>query len=144
MNCEMCGKKIDLVNAIIEGVKMNVCVSCARFGKTIVPVRIPQKHTYIAPVKEEQIVENISEIIKTERLKRNLEQKDFAMLLNEKESLIQKIESGKYKPEIETAKKIEKILKLILVIEQKESLPSSPKKSVSGSFTLGDFIKKKN
>ena len=62
--------------------------------------------------------------------------------MSEKESLLHKMESGHYVPSLETAKKIQRILKIRLVTEQKEASIGN-KTKFSGPLTIGDFIKKR-
>ncbi len=149
--CDMCGKETDLVVAIIEGSEMNVCSQCARFGKIIRKIKPPEpikkeieKVGKEEPEKEiiENIVESYGKIIKEAREKLGLKQEDFAKKINEKASLIHKIESEHQKPSIDFAKKIEKFLKIKLIEEEKlEKIKLD--KSDSESFTIGDIIKLK-
>jgi len=62
--------------------------------------------------------------------------------MNEKESLIQKIESGHYEPSILLAKKIGRFLKIKL-LEEHEEKHEKQSKSKTDSLTIGDFIKVK-
>ena len=71
-----------------------------------------------------------------------LSQKDFASRINEKESMIHKIETGAFEPPLDLAKKLEKILGIKLVEEHLEKHEKF-KRSKEGGFTLGDFIKVK-
>ena len=68
----------------------------------------------------------------------------FAKKLNERHSIMQKIESGQFKPSIDMAHKLEKILKIEIVEEIGEGgeVPLAKKnKSEEGGFTMSDFIK---
>jgi len=146
MNCEMCGKSGELNLALVEGVKMHLCTSCSKFGKSLNQHKQTKYTPTIASIKplesNEEVVQNFAQILKQEREKRNFEQKDFAKLLSEKESLLHKMESGHYVPSLETAKKIQRILKIRLVTEQKEASIGN-KTKFSGPLTIGDFIKKR-
>jgi ribosome-binding protein aMBF1 (putative translation factor) len=64
--------------------------------------------------------------------------------LSEKESVVAKWESGSFKPRVDIARRIGKILKLKLTekIEENDEIMES-KKIKSEGFTLGDFIKKR-
>jgi len=145
MACDMCGKEGQLFRAIIEGTEMSVCSRCAAFGKVIPRPQMRQlQKRSVLPEKEiaERIVEDYSELIKKSREKLGLEQKDFALRLNEKESIIHKIETSHMRPSIPLARKIEKFLKIILV-QQEEVAREEIKAVKSESYTLGDFIKVK-
>jgi len=144
----MCGRVDDnLLRAIVESVELSVCEKCSKFGKVLGPLRreIPKaRPRYIAPQKEEikeGIIENYNEIIKKKRESLGISQKDFALKLSEKESIIHKIETGHFEPPFEMARKLEKILGIKLVISLKdEDADDLPKRKANDSFTLGDFI----
>ena len=151
MVCDMCGSDKRLYRAEVEGTVLNVCEACAKFGQVKGPIPRPEvsKKKEFKPVKPiskdqllQRLVEDFSEIIKTKREKLGLKQEDFAKKINEKESLIQKIETGNFKPSIKLARKIEGFLKVSLV-EQMPNSPVAMGKSKTESFTLGDFIRVK-
>lgn len=145
MGCDMCGKEGELFRAVIEGTEMNVCSRCAAFGKVLPRIRkvevvlkkpIPKKETI------ERLSEDFSNIIRGGREKLGLTQEEFALKLNEKESIIHKIETGHIQPSIALARKIEKFLKISLV--ESEEIENSPvQKQKADGLTLGDFIKVK-
>ena len=127
INCDLCGKTEDrLFKAIIEGVELNVCSVCSKFGKVIGQVKKPvireTRKPQVAQVEEkvEILVENYPEIIKKKRESMGLGQKDFALRINEKESIVHKIETGHFTPPISLARKLEKALGIKLVEEHEE------------------------
>jgi putative transcription factor len=144
----MCGAQAKLFRAMIEGTQMDVCRDCSKFGKVIAEVKEEPKKE--KPKKEEVpareliqvIVEDYAEKIKKGREKLGLKQEEFARKLNEKESLIQKIETGSFEPSISLARKLEKILKIRLV-EQHEEVRQKGTATKDETFTIGDFIKVK-
>ncbi len=148
MQCEMCGSNAGrLLKADIEGSVMNVCSSCARFGKLIKapPVyekRIERKRE---PDKKpvEIIVANFSSLIKNKRERLGLKQEQLAKKLAERESIIQKLETGQFVPGVELARKIEKILRLRLIEEYKADMAEQPKAMKGSAMTLGDFVVKR-
>lgn len=145
MNCELCGAEGELLRAIVEGTELNVCKRCGGYGKVIGRVRLPQKPAAAEqkkPDKEilEVIAADYADKIKTAREKRGMKQEEFAKALSEKESLIHSIETGKYRPGIDLARKLEKFLKITLVEQQEETEGTAPKKK-EGEFTIGDFVK---
>ena len=91
----------------------------------------------------ELLVENYPDIIKKKRESMGLSQKDFANRINEKESIIHKIEIGAFEPQLSLARKLEKILGIKLVEEHLEKHETFKRKREEG-FTLGDFIKTNN
>ena len=145
----MCGKRAEsLAKAVIEGVQLDVCNDCAKFGKVVQqPKRLDAKSQVMrmksqARQKDEKIemlVKNYAEIIRKKRESMGLTQKDFAGKISEKEATVHKIETGALAPPLSLAKKLERFLGVRLVEEYQETAASSGKKSFEG-FTLGDFI----
>jgi len=146
INCDLCGKVKERLNrALIEEVELNVCSDCSKFGKIL-----PQFKKYSAETQNQRIenneekvellAEDYSDIIRKKREMAGLSLKDFANKINEKESIIHKIETGAFEPQLALAKKLEKALGIKLIEEYKEKHEPYKKKKEEG-FTLGDFIK---
>ena len=70
-----------------------------------------------------------------------LKQEDFANKINEKVSLIHHIETGRHEPSIELTRKLERFLRIKLIVEHEETHDTAKKEGRPESFTLGDFIK---
>lgn len=152
INCDLCGKVEDsLIRAIIEGVELDVCSACSKFGKVIAPVKRyspKEQHKMVQraqqTAKEEKIeilVENYADLVKRKRESMKLSQKDFALKINEKESTLHNIETGHFEPPIAMAKKLEKALGIkLLEVHEERALAREKRKNDEG-FTLGDFIK---
>jgi len=154
INCDLCGKVEGSLNrAVIEGVELNVCPECSRFGKVLAPVKRytpKEQHKLIQKQlirkqeeKEEKIellVEGYADLIKKRREAMGMTQKEFAGKLNEKESFIHKIETGILEPPLNIARKLEKLLGVKLIEEHLEKHVLA-KRSKEEGFTLGDFIK---
>lgn len=143
MKCDMCGKKGRLYKAVIEDAHLIVCHDCTKFGKVIEEINA----TKMYPKKKEDsvahiVVEDYSAQIKNKREKLGLTQDEFAKKLNEKTSIIHQLESGHMKPSAQLANKLLKTFGLKLVEEYKET-HETLESGEAGSFTLGDFIKKK-
>ena len=155
INCDLCGKVDEnLQMALIEGVELSVCGNCSKFGKVIAPVRrfsakeqhkMFEKQSAVQEKEEkvELLVEGYADIIKKKREFLGITQKDFANNISEKESVIHKIESGTWQPDLALAKKLERVLGVKLVEEHMEKYSATKKKKEEG-FTLGDFIKIKS
>ena len=156
MICEICGRGIEEgFLARIEGVEMNVCQGCSKYGKTIHTISSSKKKkheshleggapgTGALPYKEETeeiVVKDIGQILRKEREKRKLEQEEFAKIIAFKSSMLQKIESGDFAPSIEEAKRIGKKLGIKLTdVEERGFFVKE--KSANKALTLGDFIK---
>ena len=147
----MCGRSESLVTAEIEGADLKVCSKCVRFGKVKSGRNFwGYKPRYApAPKKEspeEKLVDNFPDLLHKEREKRGLTQEDFSKLLNEKESLVSRWENGIADPNLETAKKLQRILGVTLIKreEAEEEASKEEKQKPRGDvLTLGDFIKVK-
>lgn len=152
MQCEMCGRTGQLFKARIEGVELDVCGECARFGTMIARPRPVQQLMQNAaqmqagraqvPEKKEILVASFAGIIRKKREQLGLTQEAFARLLAERESLVQKMEAGTFVPSIDMARKMERILKTRLVEEEQDVIAPVSRGSAA-TFTLGDFVKKK-
>ena len=153
MQCDMCGKEEYLLRTIIEGTELNVCKECARFGKVLGNYR-PEVKQKIQEIKKQKpqtptieviqlVREDYAQIIRQKREQLNLTQEEFAKKLNEKHSFLQSIEIGKHIPSLELARKLEKILGILLVEEHKELHEGNLKQQKSGVMTFGDIIKLK-
>ena len=145
----MCGAKTKLFKTVIESTEMNVCRDCAKFGKVIGEIKEKEKPKKIEKIKKDTgpdievlqvTVEDYAEKIKNAREKLGLKQKDLAKKLNEKASLIHKIETSSFEPNMNLARKLEKFLKIKLV-EQHEEVHTEGTESKSDIFTIGDFVK---
>jgi len=149
MHCDLCGSNERLYLTEIEGTKLNVCKKCSSFGNIIEekkPIQKKQK-SKAQDIKEtteimEMIVENYSELIKKSRESMNLKQEELARKIAEKESVIHKLESGNIEPNIRLAKKLEKVLNINLIQEEKIEKISQNSNNDATNVTIGDLIKK--
>lgn len=124
-DCEMCGKtNIQPIKVEVEGVKMTICKACAPYGKRIATSTANKRpRTFFTksrtrpsnPDENKRIVKNYSFLIKETREQKNLKQEDFAKKINEKESLLHKVESGHIKPSFRLARKIGRFLHINLI-----------------------------
>ncbi len=154
MQCEMCGKESNLIRALIEGTELKVCPRCGKHGKIVGIVKpdSPKEKKKREKIEKKQvetviekeilsfIVPDFAARIRAKRESFGLSQKDFAKSVNEKESLMQKLESGKVAPSIALARKLERLLSIKLIEENKEEKVQFSKQKSNG-FTVGDFIK---
>lgn len=146
MICDICGSKSKLYKTIVEGAELSLCHECSKFGKVVgivqesKPSSVTKKQREEEPEVIEILVDNYAKKIRKKREEMGLTQKEFAQKLNEKESVIQKIESGNFNLPIDFAKKIGKLLKISIVEEQKEEQEKVSTKTTAEGFTIGDFI----
>jgi len=150
MPCDMCGTDSGLVLAEIEGVKLQVCSRCARFGKVIKRVQTPdpkakrkaeakQVEVVVPPPPEWVLVDDYANRIRDKRESLGLKQEEMGKRLAEKASLLQKIETGGFIPGIDLARKIERILSITL-LEKTEQFETTLPKAKGKGLTLGDII----
>ena len=164
--CPICGGVIwgKGQKVLIEGAKITVCQSCAQYGEKIIEkpkklyVKRPRTTTAQPPIKrsisrkdpldEIEVVPDYANRIRKARNSYGLNQDQFAQKLNEKPSLLRRIEAGKVEPTITLAKKIEQVYQIKLIKHREEiktSLQSNKYMKKSTGASLGDiaFIKKK-
>ncbi|MBS3143530.1 TIGR00270 family protein [Candidatus Woesearchaeota archaeon] len=147
-SCEICGRNFgNLEKAIVEGVIINVCHDCSKFGKILAirkPLIEPQR---VIPVKTKEINENIindyAELVKKARERKGLKQEELAKNIAEKESVIHKVETGSMKPSFILAKKLEQYLGVKLIEFQEERKEVNLNLRDNG-LTVGDLLKLKN
>ncbi|MHA1410698.1 MAG: multiprotein bridging factor aMBF1 [Candidatus Odinarchaeia archaeon] len=156
MQCEICGNKIDKKTYVnVDGAILTVCSSCARFGTVVdkpkyvkstpkrqaSSPRTTATHTYKKhdEIFEYQLKPDFNKIIRNARLKKGLKQEELAARLNEKPSVISKIETGKFKPDSKLTKKLEKFLEINLMerLSDEGAVKAQPNTT---ELTLGDVI----
>lgn len=149
MLCELCGKNEGNFKAIVEGTSLVVCPKCGKFGKVVgrvicIPINVPKKMVVKDEGPTEVVMSDYASKIKQARERSGKTQEEFAKLICEKISVLKKFEASEFAPDIETAKKFERLLKIKLVetTNQKDVI-ELPKQSKSEGFTIGDFIKVK-
>jgi len=139
-NCELCGNRKNLIKAIIEGSLLNVCEDCAKFGKAIVVKSNPFKQIKKQTTEIVSLINSdYPSIIKNAREKQGLKQEELAKKLDEKTSLIHKLETGSLQPTILLAKKLEKALNINLLESYEETHENLNLKD--STLTIGDLIK---
>lgn len=147
MICDMCGDRGKLFKVSVEGAELALCKECSKFGKIIGSIEQDEPRFAKKTIKEEQpeiisiLVEGYSDKIRKKRESLGLSQKQLAERLNEKESVIQKMESGHFNLRIDVARKIEKFLNIKIIEEIEEAHETKEQKTKLEAFTIGDFIK---
>jgi putative transcription factor len=145
MLCEMCGKDVPSTSRIrLERTVLNLCPDCARFGRPVDPVPAavaPPLRASRPPVgggasrsgssgrrlEERDLYQDIGEMelapdwfrrVRVAREARTWTPEDLGKKLNEKKSIVLKIESGSFRPPDELVRKIEHLLKIRLRAEE--------------------------
>ncbi|MDM7918761.1 MAG: multiprotein bridging factor aMBF1 [Methanosarcina sp.] len=160
MRCEVCGSKIhgNPIRAVIEGAKLTVCVECAKYGniireeeefgqrtpeKPLTPVPFVQKKKPAQAKVEitQEIVEGYPAKIRQAREKLGLSHEELGKKINEKASVLSKLETGKMTPNNMLVTKLEHALKIKLLgpIKEEEISQGFPK-ALTRETTLGDLI----
>jgi putative transcription factor len=163
LRCEVCGAKIfgKPFKVIIEGAKLTVCSQCSKHGTIVWEEELKPKSTTIKtkivshPPKMKhkktpetaaetslELVDNFHVKIRQAREKLGLSHEELGKKINEKISLLRKIETGKMTPDNRLATKLEHVLKVKLLVPASEEkiAPVEIPKPTSRELTLGDII----
>jgi putative transcription factor len=148
MRCEICGKKVvgKPVKTKIESSVMLTCNECAKFGKV---QREPPKPKRPRPVKRiqryrepsEEVLEDYNTIVREGREKKGWSREELGEKIYEKASVINRIESGKMVPDIKLAKKLERILNVILIEKSEDVKSEDMGPSARRGATIGDIAR---
>jgi len=160
MLCELCGKDVTFAKKVtIEGVTLDVCSECAKFGieakkptkkeepaaKPIITQRLEirerrgkPRDIYESGMREE-LTDDYAARIRDARSKRGMSQKDLAMKLNEKLTVLSKVEAGDMRPDDKLVAKLEK--ELGIKLKEKPAEVLAGKEGPKASLTLADLIK---
>ena len=159
MICELCGAEVPrLKNVAIDATILSVCADCSRFGdevstpalrqSTMPPIiaqRLETRQRRMTPrdvftqAGELELTEDFPQRIRQAREARGWKQADLGAKINERVSVIAKLESGTISPGDALVRKLERELGIKL----KERVePVAVKKQATGSgVTLGDLVK---
>ncbi len=159
MRCEMCGKEVPyLKTALVEGAVLRVCDRCARFGKEIDerearkyekgnPALVEKLEMRERRMRERDILEedevlapDYPDRVRKARMKSGLTKEEVAKRINEKRSVVAKIESGELVPDEDLRKKLEKFLGINLMVKV-EPVHIQRKSGERRGLTLGDLIR---
>ncbi len=165
MPCEMCGKEVPRLRKVQVGSsELEVCGECARFG-TEVPREVPKgtptvsgpsavaetTRTFTRPQPkkprdalsrgEMELAEDYPKRISKARQRRGLTQEELAKRLNEKKSVISRLETGEMRPPELLIKKLERELGIKLKERMEYEVEPAKKRVTSGGVTLGDLIR---
>jgi putative transcription factor len=162
LRCEVCGRRINgkPFNVIIEGAKLAVCRECSKLGEVYYeepkqriagrrlgtapkPLRVQIKKPQTPKVDTSlELVENFDLKIRQAREKLGLSHEDLGKRINEKVSLLRKIETGKMTPDNRLAAILEHALRIKLITQAKEEKVPEAKltRAASRDLTLGDLI----
>ena len=162
MECEICGKTLPETNPIkakIEGSVMVVCKECSKLGKVQKEPPKPKFVKQTNPKKQrkpktnnkrnyrrrdepqEELIEDYNIEIRQARESKKWSREDLAGKINERVSVINRIETGKMTPDNKLTKKLENALDIIL-LEKIDSVDLNEFiNSQTGERTLGNIMK---
>lgn len=124
--CEVCGAEIKgtAKYVVIGDSKLRVCKACAHYGTVVVE----DKNVRVGPLAhatansrlyeqmdhdlEVEVEEDYGRKLKEAREKAGLKQAELAKQINEKQSLLRKIENDEITPSDDIKRKIERVLNL--------------------------------
>ena len=161
MRCEVCGRTIirSPFKANIEGAKMLVCGKCAKLGSIVweakteprlkkvvrrmpAPMLSPRKQPPMPAADSLELIDDFGARIRAAREKLGLDHKELGKKINEKVSVLRKIESGKMAPDNLLTEKLEHALRLKLLVPLSEpKVPAKATASRPASPTFGDILK---
>jgi putative transcription factor len=121
----LCGKRVPALNKIeLEDAIVEVCDACSKFGRVVERASTPKKayKPMQKPVdlhgilKDEEVLfaSNYGKRVKEARETRGLTRPDFAKKINERESIIRRIERQEMEPDDRLTEKIERFLNIKL------------------------------
>ncbi len=148
MLCEMCGKDVDVVSRVrVEASVLSLCSDCARFGTLLDPPkpagaggggamrpggtatrpggpgrRLEERDLY-TDIGELELAPDWPKRVRTARDALGWTPDQLGQKLNEKKSVVLKIESGNFHPPDALVRKLERLLKVRLRADP-ESMPS--------------------
>ena len=141
MLCEMCGNDVETTTRVkVEGSVLRVCADCAHFGLAIdPPPAVPSARSIPPPTRygggasrasggprrmeERDLYTEIGELelapdwskrVRVAREALRWTPEDFAKKLNEKKSIVLKLESGAFHPPDDLVRRVERLLKVRL------------------------------
>jgi len=155
MNCELCGKTVGKPKKVrVEGSTLQVCEQCARHGKEVFEDKKADTEEMVKRINKSKtrrsrskgfgdegktLVMDYPDKIREARLKQNLTQEELAKELNEKKSVVAKLEKKDMRPSESLRKKLERALDIDLMEEIEQFSQTSEHKEAG--LTIGDLIK---
>jgi len=142
MICEMCGQDVESLTRVrVEGSVLLLCPNCQKFGKSLDPpptimatplaspagrgatanpvralprARNLEERDLYKELPEMELAEDWAKRVRVAREKLTWSPEELGKRLNEKKSLVLKMESGHFRPPDQTIRKIEQLLKIRL------------------------------
>jgi putative transcription factor len=136
--CEICGSDKAERKTKIDKAILTVCDKCVSFGEEIRPPQMKIKKAISKLEETEEILKsNFSEMIRLSREKMRLRQDELAKKLNEKSSVIKRVEEG-WDSSPSLISKLEKFFNIKLTESPGESKLETKRKKEK--LTIGDVV----
>ena len=159
MECEICGKPIEgrPIRTKIDGSVLEVCKECSKYGRVQKDTPLerkfvsrdkkgkpakkkPQQNQNLQRRRREEPMDELAEdfniLVRQARESKGWTREELGAKINERVSVINRIESGKMEPDSKLAKKLEKTLNITLIEKYDDMDLESFKSSASGQNTL--------
>ena len=125
--CELCGKPAaERKMVVVDSTVFTVCLSCSKRGKPYIPaqptakrkprVQQPAKRDRISMSDATILVPDFARIVREARMDKGLTHEQLGLSMNEKATILRKIETGGLKPDIAFANKLERFLDIKLYV----------------------------
>ena len=171
VQCEMCGTETADPNRVkIEGAELDVCDECTDFGTEVKTEETGSTTSTKYSTSSssgsstsstsrssggggrssdmfddiEELAQDYDERIRNAREGAGLSQEDLAKQLNEKASLIRKLEHGDTLPSDDVQSKLERALDIDLTAGGGSGETEWESDSATGGYTLGDMVERKD
>ncbi|WP_324758026.1 multiprotein bridging factor aMBF1 [Haloarcula montana] len=174
VQCEMCGKEVSSPNRVkIEGAELDVCDECTDFGTEVTTEDSSTTSTKYSTSSSgsdsssssassasssssgggrrrdmfdemDEVAQDYDQRIRNARESEGMSQEDLARKLNEKASLIRKLERGDTLPTDEIQTKLERELGISLSEGGSSEENEWSSGESQGSYTLGDMVERKD
>lgn len=168
MLCELCGKELRSTRQVrIEGTVMAVCADCVRFGQPLAPTpptppRLPKEQAaariasrleirakratpkdVIGELEQttETLVEDFGSRIRIARTRKGWTQQELGQRTGERWSIINKLETGDFRPNDVLIRKLERALGITL--RERIEPVAVGKAGQKASLTLADLVRMK-
>ncbi|MFW6384152.1 MAG: multiprotein bridging factor aMBF1 [Halodesulfurarchaeum sp.] len=172
VQCEMCGAETPNPTTVkIEGAELQVCADCAEFGTEVQTQESSTTSTKYSTSggstgssssrssggsggssgrrrdlydEMEEVAEDYDQRIRNARESRDLTQEELANQINEKVSLIRKLEHGDMLPSDDVQAKIEKFFDISLTAAREAGDEEWDAGGDDSGLTLGDMVERKD
>lgn len=173
VQCEMCGAETaDPTTVKVEGAELQVCENCAGFGTEVRTEEESTTSTKystssgdsggtgsgsggssgsVSRSRRQDMFDEMEELaadydqrIRAAREAADLSQEDLAKSINEKASLVRKLERGEMLPSDEVQRKLERRLDIALGEDEAESEDEWSSDNAGEGLTLGDMVERKD